>query len=96
METARNNRDANRGFFQNPSPPDGPRKTQVAPRTLPAADAHAGDNGTPVDGGIPCRDHRPDIAVPLAIATIDAPPGDRLDYSNAIEDEQGKTSARSP
>jgi hypothetical protein len=94
--TIHNSRDGHRRFFQNPPPPDGPRRSSAPLDTLPAARARVGGSGTLVGGGILCRVRTLDISGPLATATNDAPLGDSLDYSNVIEDEEGRTASHNP
>ena len=94
--SVRSSRGGNRGFFQNPPPPDGPRRPQAAPAPLPAADAHALGNGRLAGGGAPCPARWPDTAGPPAAATRAAPRPRRLYYSTAKEDAAEKTTSRTP
>jgi hypothetical protein len=95
-ENARNSRGENRGFFQNLPPPDGPRRPETAAGPLPAACALARGNGMIVDDDAPCRRRWPDTAAPPAVGTKAVPPGYRLRYSTGREDEEEKTTARTP
>ena len=92
----RNSRDENRRFFQNPPPPDGPRRPPVATGPLPAACVHVLGNGTIAGDGAACPCRLPDIAgLPVAV-TKPAPPGRRLCCSTAREDEGENTTSRTP
>jgi hypothetical protein len=92
----RNSRVENRGFFQNPSHPDGPRGVPMAQRTPPAAAVHAPDTGTPAGGDTPCHAHWPDTAVPHATPTNAAPPGGSLRCNSAPKNEGDGTTSRTP
>ena len=92
----RNSRGGNRGFFQNPSPPDGPRRPGMATGFLPAAFVHVLGNGTIAGDGTACPCRWPDTARPPVVVTRAAPPGRRLCYSTAREDEGEKTTSRTP
>ena len=70
----RSSRDGNREFFQNPPPPDGPRRPRAAAGPLPAAGAHAPGNGTIAGDDAPCPSRWPDTAGPPAAATRAVPP----------------------
>lgn len=94
--TVRSSRAANRGFFQNPPPPDGPRRPAVESRTLPAAHVHAPGSGTLAAGDAACPSRWPDTARPPAAATRAAPLRRRLRYSSVREDEAERTTSRTP
>jgi len=94
--SVRNSRGGNREFFQNPPPPDGPRRPGMTPGPLPAAFAHALGNGTIAGDGDACPYRLPDTARPPAVVTRAAPPGRRLCYSTAREDEAERTTSRIP
>lgn len=90
----RSSRAENRGFFQNPPPPDGPRRPWAA--SLPAADVHALGNGTIAGDDVPCPCRLPDTAGPQAAVSKAAPLDRRLRYSTVREDEGEKTTSRTP
>ncbi len=90
------NQGASRGFFPNPPPPDGPRQPRAAAGPLPAADAHALDNGTIVGDGAPCPARWPDTADLPAAATRAVPLGHSLRYSTVRADDGEKTTSRIP
>jgi len=87
---------ANREFSRNPLPPDGPRRAEAGARPLPAADAHALGNGTIAGGDAPCPARLPDTARPPTAVTKAAPLRRRLRYSTVREDEEEKTTSRTP
>ena len=94
--TVRSNPAENRGFFQNPLPPDGPRRSPTALRPPFAASADAPDNGSLVGGGNPSLARSPDTDRPHATATNVAPLAGRARYSTAREDEGEKTTSGTP
>jgi hypothetical protein len=94
MGRVRNSQGENNGFFQNPPPPDGPRRSGMATGPLPAAFVHVLGNGTIADDGALCPCRLPDTARPPAAATRAAPPARRLCYSTAREDEGERTTSR--
>jgi len=95
-QTARSNPAENREFFQNPPPPDGPRRPPAALRRPFAARADALDNGSLVGGGTPSPARSPDTGGPLATATNAAPLAGSPRYSIAREDEGERTVPRTP
>jgi hypothetical protein len=94
--TARSSPAANREFFRNLPPCDGPRTPPPALRTLPAADAHARGNGKPAAGDTPCPARSPDTAAPQVVVTNPVPLPSRLRYSTAPGNEGAKTTSRTP
>ena len=94
--TARSNPAENRGFFQNPPPPDGPRRSPAALRPPFAAGADAPGNGSLAGGGTPSPARSPDTDRPQATATIAARLAGRPRYNTASEDEGEKTASRIP
>jgi hypothetical protein len=95
--TTRNSRAGNRGVFQNPPPPDGPRTPPPAAlRTLPPAGAYVRGSDRPAGGGTPCPARSPDTAVPPATRTNAAPSLGRLRYSTAPGDAGAKTASCTP
>jgi hypothetical protein len=87
---------ANREFFRNPPPPDGPRRPEMAVGPLPAAFVHVLGNGTIADDGAPCLDRLPDTARPPTAATRVVPLPRRRRYSTEREGEAEKTTSRIP
>jgi hypothetical protein len=96
VERVRNSRDENRGFFQNPPPPDGPLRPSVTTGLLPAACLRVLGNGTIAGDGDACPCRLPDTVRPPAAVTKPALPGRRHCYSTAREDEGEKTTSRTP
>ena len=94
--TARSNPAENRGFFQNPPPPDGPRRPPAALRPPSAADAGVLGNGSLAGGGTLSPARSPDTDRPHAIATNAARLADSPRYSIAREGEGEKTTSRTP
>ena len=94
--STRSNQAANRGFFQNRLPPDGPRWPEAAVRLLPADFVHALGSGMTDGDDAPCPCRLPDTAGPPAAVTKAVPPGRKLRYSTAREDEGEKTTSRTP
>lgn len=94
--TARSNPAENRGFFQNPLPSDGPRRSPAALRPLLAAGADAPGNGSLAGGGTLSPARSPDTDRPHAIATNAVRLADSPCYSTAREDEGEKTTLRTP
>jgi hypothetical protein len=92
--TARSNPAESREFFQNPPPPDGPRRPPAAGR--PPFGVAALGNGSLAGGGTPSPARSPDTGRPHAIATNAAPLADSPRYSTAREDEGEKTASRTP
>ena len=95
-ETARNTPAENREFFQNPPPPDGPRRPPAALRPPFAADAGAPGNGSLAGGGTLSPARSPDTDRPHAIATNAVRLADSPCYNIASEDEGEKTTSRTP
>jgi len=95
-ETARSNPAESREFFQNPPPPDGPRRSPAAGRPAFAASADAPGNDSLAGGGTPSHVRSPDTDWPHAIATNAAPLVGSPRYSTAKEDEGEKTASRTP
>jgi hypothetical protein len=94
--TARNTPAENREFFQNPPPPDGPRRPPAALRHSLAAGADAPGNGSLVGGGTLSPARSPDTDRPHATATNAARLAGRTRYSTVSEDEGEKTTSRIP
>ena len=94
--TTRNSRGGNREFFQNPPPPDGPRRPGMDSRPVPVADAHALGTDTIARDDAPCPCRWPDTAATPTAGTRAAPPGRKLRYSTGREDEGEKTTSRTP
>ena len=92
----RSNQGGNRGFFQNPPPPDGPRPSQAAAEPLPPAGARALDNDTIAAAADPCPARWSDTDGPPAAVTRCGPPPRRLYYSTAKEDAAVRTTAHIP
>jgi len=94
--TARNTPAENREFFQNPPPPDGPRRPPAALRHSLAAGADAPGNGSLAGGGTLSPARSPDTDRPHATATNAARLAGRTRYSTVSEDEGEKTTSRIP
>jgi hypothetical protein len=92
----RNSRGGNRDLFQNPPPPDGPRRPGMTVEPLPAAGEHALGNGKIVVGGAPCPPRWPDTVRPPTAVTRVAPLPRRRRYSTEREGEAEKTTSRIP
>jgi len=94
--TARSNPAENRGFFQNPPPSDGPRRSAAALRPPLAAGADVPGNGSLAGGDTLSPARSPDTDRPHAIATNAARLADSPRYSIAREGEGEKTTSRTP
>jgi hypothetical protein len=94
--TPRSSPAANRGFFQNLRPSDGPRRPPPPLRTVPSAHAHARGIDMPVGGDTPCPPRSPDIAALPTVATKAAPLPNTPRYSTAPENDGERTTARTP
>jgi hypothetical protein len=94
--TARSNPAENRESFQNPLPPDGPRRLAAALRPPLAADADVPGNGSLADGGTLSPARSSDTDRPHAIATNAVQLAGSSRYSIAREDEGEKTTSRTP
>lgn len=94
--TPRSSPAANRGFFQNLRPSDGPRRPWPPRRTVPSAHAHARGNGMPAGGDTPYPSRSPDIAALQAVVTKAAPLPNTRRYSTAPENDGERTTARIP
>ena len=94
--TARSNPAENRESFQNPLPPDGPRRSAAALRPPLAADADVPGNGSLAGGGTLSPARSSDTDRPLATATDAVQLAGSSRYSTAREDEGEKTTSRTP
>ena len=94
--TARSNPAENRECFQNPLPSDGPRRSAAALWPPLAAGADAPGNGSLAGGDAPSPARSPDTDRLHATATIAARLAGRPRYSTAREDEEERTTSRTP
>jgi hypothetical protein len=94
--TAHNTLGGNREFFQSRPPPDGPRRPPHARPTPLVAAVPARGNDAIVRDGTPCRARWRDTAAPPAAATKVVPLRHSLRYSSDPEDDEGRTTARTP